>query len=796
MVDKLADGIVKYRGIILTAAVILTVIAAICSVFVKVNYDTASYLPEESETQRGLSAMYSEFGAGGNASVMLKGLSYDGIISAKKKIAETDGVSAVVWLDDMLSVVAPEIAAVYNADCDARGLGEDSYMSDADAVKLILALPIVFGMVEDSDLSDSEKEKQTRLLQLLMTDTDAFGGFSVSSALEFKPYTEMFYKDGAALLQVAFTGADYDDKTVAAIDGIRALGYDTAIIGNAATVNNSIKVMDNETMTALVVVSVIILIILFICSSSLWEPVLYLASIGVGVVINMGTNLILGSISYITYGVAAILQMALTLDYSIFLLHRFEEERARGLPPGEAMKEAVKRSFSTICASMFTTVSNFVALMFMSYGIGLDMGIVLSKGVLLSLLSVFLVLPGLTVFTYKLIDKTKHRTFSLKLNGMSSALIKSRKVLPFVFIAVIAAAFVLQTMNDFEYGNEATFAGEGSVLKADREAIEGVFGSQNQLAVLLDGADDATEAEITAKIAEVDGVIQAQSYAAVAESGFADFLPPSFMAQFRAGGSLSRMVVYIDASEEGERTEAILSSVRGILDGGGCDYYLLGASPSVVEIRGFTETDYTVITAVSVILVFLVLAFTFRSLLIPLLLIFVIEGSIFINMAIPYLSGQPIVFIGYMLISAILLGATIDYAILFMSNYLEARRMNDKGGAVKSAIAQSSKAVFVSATILTCAGFYLGLFSDMRGTSVFGTLLGRGAVCSFAMVMLLLPQLAYLFDGALTRSIPGGGIKFPGAKTVREMKLIRQCAENEIIAASLCANAEAPVDET
>jgi predicted RND superfamily exporter protein len=780
MVDRLAEGIVKHRKIILIIAIILTVAAAICAIFVKVNYDTASYLPKDSETQRGLAAMYGEFGDGGNASVMLTGLSYDGIAEAKGKISAIEGVSAVLWLDDVFSEAAPKIAELYNADCDSRGEDISAYISDAEAIKLTLAVPVVFGAVKISELTEGEQIKLNRLITLLNAnkDADVFGGFKPEDTAAFRPYIEMFYKDGAALLQVGFTDADYDDKTIAAIDEIRALGYDAALIGNAATTHNSVKVMGSETLFALAVVAVIILIILFIYSSSFWEPVLYLAAIGVGVVLNMGTNLALTEISYMTYGVAAILQLALTMDYSIFLLHRFEEERSRGLSPETAMKEAIKRSLATVSASSLTTVSNFVALMFMSYTIGLDMGLVLAKGVFLSLLSVFFVLPGITVYTHKLIDKSKHKTFNLKFNGLSSTLIKTRKVLPVIFILIIATAFVLQTMNSFEYGSEATFGGDGSVLKQDREAIEEVFGRQNQLAVLLDGADTATEAAVTAKLADVDGVIQAQSYAAIEESGFADFLPASFLAQFRAGGDLSRLIVYIDAPEEGARTEEILATVRGVLDGFGVKYYLLGSSPSVVEIREFTETDYTVITAVSVILVFLVLAFTFRSLFIPLLLIFVIEGSVFINMSIPFLTGEPIVFIGYMIVSAILLGATIDYAILFMSNYVEARRTNNRDDALKSAIARSSKAVLVSAAILTCAGFAVGLLTSMRGTAVFGTLIGRGAICSFLMVMLLLPQLTYLFDKVIARSLPGGKIKFPDEKTVRELKLIAICAEN------------------
>ena len=826
-INRFAECVVRKRKLFLILFSVLFVLGLVGFFFVKTNYDSTAYLPDDSEIKKGLSIMYDEFGENGNASLMLEKpingknetITYAEAINYKNTLLSIDGVSGVLWIDDLFSGLTSYLGNEYENVQYAEGililLNSFENMEIESLIESESDLGIDFGSLDSNEIVDFllgdniilkefkikssiEDEIDTGNYALnfdtfksivksviknltendslnSLTELDAKGIFDAVNG--FKSSLTMFYSsdsDGIRypLYQITFSGSDYSQSTMDAIKEIRnkfgELSIKVHMSGNAATTYNSIDCVEKQTLYALIAVGGVVLLILFLFSTSFWEPVLYLLAIAIAVVINMGSNIIMGSVSYLTSGIAGILQLALSMDYSIFLLTRFKQEKAKTPDVEQAMINAVKASFSPISASSMTTIASFVALMFMSYTIGLDMGIVFAKGVILSLLSVFMLLPGLAVYTNKLIEKSEHKCLKLTLKKFSSGLIKGRFVIPIVAVCLIAAGIVGQNYLTFGYGDTATFGSEGSLIYEDKQKIESVFGSQNQLAILLkkekgektitsdDGVNTTVEEAITKELAKKTYVLTAQSKSLITASGMADILPQSFLKQFDNNGEYTRLVTYIDLPEEGAKTEKAMDEIRSVMNDYQVEegeYFLLGGSSSAIEIKQIVNVDYNIITWISIGLVALILFITFKNAILPVLLVFIIQGSIWISTSISALTGDSIVFLGYLIVSAVMLGATIDYGILLTSNYLESRKKYEKFDAIKDAIAKSSRAILTSSVILCCAGILISLTSSMPAIKVFGDLIGRMAACSFVLVMGALPCVLVLFDKVIYKSM-------------------------------------------
>lgn len=592
-----------------------------------------------------------------------------------------------------------------------------------------------------------------------------------------------------ALYQLSFEGSDYAESTVEAIGTIREYKLPNGnsslhFIGNASNTYNSIQSLNRETTVSMIVAGIVVIIILLLTTTAYWEPVLLLLTIGTAIMMNMGTDMLVGlitgvgGISYMTKGISSALILALTMDYSIFLLHRFKQERRNCATSEEAMISALASSFTAISSSSLTTIASFVALMFMSYTLGLDMGLVLAKGVIFSIACVFFLMPGLILYTEKLIDKTEHKTFNMTFKKFSKFLVKTRFYLPFIIIALIIPCMIFQSQNAFVYGPEASMGGEDSVLSQDLNAVEDAgFGTQNQAIILVPYSwlvdSDAetgysTEYELTMDLMNIQvngsstyidekGVEQpyikaVQSYSLIAQQGMADMMPEKFISQFIPAGEnpeYARVVVFLNVPEEGATTTQLIDTIQSMLDEKYSEGILLGQSSATLEIKEIVDYDYNIITYVSIALVALILIFTFKSALIPVILIVIIQGSVYINMIFPYLMGEQIVFIGYMLVSSILLGATIDYAILLTTRYMEHRKSMNKYDAVQHALADSARTLITSAGILASVGAAVMMVSSLPATQVIGGAVLRGGICAFVMVMIPLPQLLILLDKAI-----------------------------------------------
>ncbi len=569
-----------------------------------------------------------------------------------------------------------------------------------------------------------------------------------TTPLEFLDFSVVknYYKDNNALLTLTVESG----KEAKAIDAIYELiGENNAASGEAVNIAKIQEMSVTEVLKALAILLPIIIIILLISTTSWIEPLLFLMAIGVAVVINMGTNIIFNEISFITLTVSPILQLAVSMDYAIFLLHSFNDLRASHYAP-KAMVLAMKRSLSTVAASAVTTLIGFAALMFMRFGIGANLGLNLFKGVALSFVSVMVFLPVVTLLTYRVIDRTRHRMIMPSFRKAGRVIMKIR--IPFLVLSllIVVPAFLAQSNVEFIYGSGVVT--DVDRLKRDTSLIEEKFSEENMLALLVPKENPGKESELCDELSHIPHVTGVVSYITSVGSEIPrEYVPEDAAKQFYSE-NYARILIYTDTEEEGEDA---FTTVQNIMDTAAKhydSYYLAGQSATLYDMKNVVSVDTTVVNLMAIGGIFIVLLLTFRSLVLPLLLIFTIEAAIWINLSFPYFAGNALSFVGYLIVSTVQLGATVDYAILFTNNYINNRAALYKKDAMRKTIEDNLVAILISAGILSMAGYSMAFTSANPIISDIGTLLGRGTILSFTMVSFVLPALLVLFDEIIRRT--------------------------------------------
>lgn len=509
---------------------------------------------------------------------------------------------------------------------------------------------------------------------------------------------------------------------------------------------------DFEIQLILVMAVIVILGLLLITSEAWFEPVLFLSVIGISIVYNLGTNIIFGEISFITQMCAAVLQLAVSMDYGIVMLHAFRGFKAQGLTSYDAAVAAMHKAAAVIASSAATTFFGFLSLCVMAFLIGADMGVVLAKGIVFSFLCVLFLLPILVLSSEKLLKKTAHKKFLPSFDKF--AVWCMRIAVPFtVIIALITVpAYLGQKQPNFVYGASG-FVEPGTELYEETNAINDTFGAQEQWVMLVPEGDWGRELQMVKRIEDLEGVSAVTSYVtAVSANISTDMVPSEDLSQLVSGG-YSRIVV--STSVEGESEEAF-SLVQALRDIGDEFYpeenYLVGSAVTSYDMSLIVNDDSLRIFIASVVAIGLVLLLMFRSLSIPLMLLLTIEISIWINLAIPYFTGESIQYIGYLIISAIMLGATVDYTIILSRAYLDRRVEMEKRPAMLSAISYSAITILTSATILTVCGAFIGIISSNGVIAGLGTLIGRGAFIAALNTFLLLPILFMVLDKVVEKT--------------------------------------------
>lgn len=577
----------------------------------------------------------------------------------------------------------------------------------------------------------------------------------ISQPLEtYDPDVVSAYKKGDSYLyQVAL------DTSVAtqSMDLIREVANEvgaTDVSMSGEAINSAVAQgsSDFEIQLILVMAVIVILGLLLITSEAWFEPVLFLSVIGISIVYNLGTNIIFGEISFITQMCAAVLQLAVSMDYGIVMLHAFRGFKAQGLTSYDAAVAAMHKAAAVIAPSAATTFFGFLSLCVMAFLIGADMGVVLAKGIVFSFLCVLFLLPILVLSSEKLLKKTAHKKFLPSSDKF--AVWCMRIAVPFtVIIALITVpAYLGQKQPNFVYGASG-FVEPGTELYEETNAINDTFGAQEQWVMLVPEGDWGRELQMVKRIEDLEGVSAVTSYVtAVSVNIPTDMVPSEDLSQLVSGG-YSRIVV--STSVEGESEEAF-SLVQALRDIGDEFYpeenYLVGSAVTSYDMSLIVNDDSLRIFIASVVAIGLVLLLMFRSLSIPLMLLLTIEISIWINLAIPYFTGESIQYIGYLIISAIMLGATVDYTIILSRAYLDRRVEMEKRPAMLSAISYSAITILTSATILTVCGAFIGIISSNGVIAGLGTLIGRGAFIAALNTFLLLPILFMVLDKVVEKT--------------------------------------------
>ncbi|WP_165835498.1 efflux RND transporter permease subunit [Ruminiclostridium sufflavum] len=579
----------------------------------------------------------------------------------------------------------------------------------------------------------------------------------VYQANEFisKEDIEDYYKDGHSVMNIIFDEGDSSKVTSKAIDEIKKICGNKGHYTGSAIQNKSLNENLNREVKSVAVIAVIVIILILLLTTTSWfEPILFLLVMGIAIIINTGTNILLGEISFLTKSVSAILQLAVAMDYSIFLMHSFTRERAAGTEPAEAIARALRQSGRSVIYCGLATTIGFIALTLMKFSIGFDMGVCLAKGILVSLLTVIFLMPSLILRCSRLIERTAHKPFMPPFNKFAKGAYKIRYGVLILAVIMAVPCFIAKDMNSFLFGNSSVGSSEGTLVYKDEQAIDARFGRSNLLMALIPNTSSIKEKQLSEEIENLNYAKSVTSLANTVPEGIPiSFLPKSTTALLHTD-KYARMLVYINTKDESALAFKCSDEIKALIK----KYYpensyLIGATPCTQEIKSTITKDYNFVDKLSMLGVAIVVMIAFRSLLLALLVLLPIEAAIFINMAFPYLVGDTMVYMGYIIVSCIQLAATVDYAILMLSNYLDSRSHSDKKEAAMEAIAETTPPVLTSGMILSCAGFILYRTSSITAIAGMGELIARGAFLGILLVVFMLPALLTIFDKPVIKHI-------------------------------------------
>lgn len=739
--EKIATFIVDKRNLFFLLYAFALIFSIVATGWVKVENDITTYLPEDTETRQGLTVMNDNFVTYGTARVMVSNVTYETAENICSDLESIDGVTSV-------------------------------------------------------DFDDT---------------TD-------------------HYKSASALFSVTFDGTTTDDISIHALHTIRDMlaGYDT-YIDTEVGVDTSAD-LQSEMSVILVLAAIVIVLVLTLTSRSYAEVPVLIMTFGAAALLNMGTNFLCGTISFISNSVTVILQLALAIDYAIILCHRFSDEHETK-DTREACIAALSKAIPEISSSSLTTISGLGALAFMHFGIGRDMATVLIKAILFSLLSVFTLMPGLLMLFSKKIDATRHKNLIPKITFLGKFDVATRFIVPPIFAVVVVVTAVLANKCPYCYSYTDLVTAKQSESQIAHQKIKNTFGVNNMVAVivptgdydserqLLKDLDSCAEVKSTQGLANIDAMdgykladaltprqmselagldyeVAEALYAAYAVdqneygkliSGLGDYKVPlfdmfMFLQREMKDGNItldgdiqetlddlfeqlnkaqlqlqsdkySRLVVYLNLPEESDETLAFLDTMHAMIAKYySSDTYIVGNSTNVKDLSSSFGEDNMLISVLSALFVVIILLFTFKSAGLPVLLIVVIQGSIWINFSVPTIQHESLYFLGYLIVNSIQMGANIDYAIVISSHYSDLKKEMRPKEAIIAALNEAFPTIFTSGTILAVAGALIGVMTTNPVIAAIGTCLGRGTVISIVLVMAVLPQILLIGDTIVERT--------------------------------------------
>lgn len=618
---------------------------------------------------------------------------------------------------------------------------------------------VVEGM-EDKDVSAMRKEMEKVDHVKKIIWYDSVSDLSVPTEMLPEDLQEVFINEDkdATLMAIFFDTSMSADETMDAIDELRHVADKQCYISGMSAVVTDTKGLINQEVPIYVLIAVVLaIIVLSLTMDSAIIPIFFLLSIGMAIVYNLGSNVFRGEISYVTQAIAAVLQLGVTMDYSIFLWHSYEENQERF--PGDkkrAMAHAISNTLTSVVGSSITTVAGFIALCFMSFTLGLDLGITMAKGVVIGVICCVTVLPSMILIFDKVIDKTRHKAIIPDLGFIANWVVKHFKVFIIIFVAVLIPAIWGYTHYEVYYDLAGTLPKDLDSVIAN-EKLDETFKMNSTHIVLIDSEVEPKDIDsMMNQINDLDGV--------KATLGLDTFVGPSIPREILPD-SVKEVVMdenyqmvmisseYAVASDEvNEQCDKIQSIIKKYDK----KAMLIGEAPCTKDLITITDHDFKVVSAVSIGAIFLIIAFVFKSISLPIILVSVIEFAIFINMGIPAFTGTKLPFIAGVVIGTIQLGATVDYAILMTTKYRKARSKGaEKQEAITLALQSSMQSVIVSALSFFAATFGVGMYSNVDMIASLCSLMARGAIISMFVVIFILPSMFMIFDKAICKTSKG-----------------------------------------
>ena len=616
-----------------------------------------------------------------------------------------------------------------------------------------LGMLIVENM-EDKDVSKLKEEvKKVEGVNDVIWIDDAID-LSVPKEILPEDIRDIFYSENSTLMIIKFVGTDASTETENALSDVRKIAGKQAFLSGVAGVIKDTKDLANKETPIYVLIAVILsIIILSITMESYVIPIVFLSSIGIAIIYNMGSNVIFENISYVTKALSAVLQLGVTMDYSIFLLHRYDEERESRENKVEAMANAIEATIESVVGSALTTVAGFLALCVMDLALGKDIGLVMAKGVVIGVICTITILPALVLTFDKVIHKYKHKNILPTFQKSSSFIIKHHKVIVLISLLILIPAAIGKEKASVYYNLDESLPDNlPSIVANDKLKNEFNMVSTN-IILVSDDLDRYKVKEMVKELNNVDGVTMAAALESVLGSRVPEnFLPNELLEQVKKGGYEGIIVnsKYKSATNE---VAVQLDEINEIVKKYDPEGLVGGEAPLTNDLVTIADSDFKKVSIFSIVAIFLIIMVIFKSISVPILLVLAIELAIFINLGIPYYTGTTIPFISSIVIGTIQLGATVDYAILLTSRFKEElSNTNDKKEAMIKALQNSSRSIITSALTFFGATAGVGIISELEMISSLCVLMARGAIISMLVILFVLPGILLMFEGIIVKT--------------------------------------------
>lgn len=616
---------------------------------------------------------------------------------------------------------------------------------------------IVDGM-EDKDVSalKAKIEQVDHVEKVLWYDSIA--DIRVPRSILPDKLYDVFNSDTGTMMAIFFDEGTSADGTMDAIAEIRSLaGKQCFLSGMSAVVTDTKNLAEKETPVYVLIAVILAVIVLAVTMNSFFVPLLFMLSIGMAIVYNLGSNYFLGEISYITKALAAVLQLGVTLDYSIFLMHSYEEQQIRYEgDKHRAMAHAISQTFSSILGSSITTIAGFIALCFMTFTLGLDIGIVMVKGVILGVLACVTILPSMILCCDKLIEKTKHKPFLPDIGRLSDKVTKRYKIYVILFLILLFPAIYGNNHTQVYYNLDETLPKDLPSIIANEKLKEDYDMNTTHMILVDSSVPSSATRKMLKEMDQVDGVKWALGLDSMIGSNIPEDMIPDSVTEALKNEDYQLVLVNSEYKVATDKLNAQIKELNQILhsyDEGGM---LIGEGPLTADLIDITDKDFKTVSAVSIGIIFLIILILFKSISLPVILVSVIEFAIFINMGIPYYMGTKLPFVASIVIGTIQLGSTVDYAILMTTRYKRERNHGaEKYDAITTAHRVSAQSIMVSALSFFAATIGVGVYSNIDMISSLCILMARGALISMVVVIFVLPSVFMVFDKVIVKTSKG-----------------------------------------